>query len=233
MKRAIVILNRLGVNAIDAKTRIGAQINNQGKANNLSHALFLTLVNTLLDFDGDIYICHPPITKGEKFKTVTISGRAISCFKSIESVDILAISRFAIENTIKLGYDQMILTASDVPYLTLEYFYKIFYLLNSHEVVLGPALDHGFNVYGIKPHVNLDWLYSENSISRSNGYQLKEEFIENMKKLHINYYIDSEVYNDVDTFEDVLQFYKDYKNGYIKLPSQLELIKYIENEFFC
>lgn len=50
----------------------------------------------------------------------------------------------------KKGYRQVLIIGTDVPTLPLDYFKQTLTLLDSHDLVLGPALDGGYYLIGLK-----------------------------------------------------------------------------------
>ncbi|MFO0701359.1 MAG: TIGR04282 family arsenosugar biosynthesis glycosyltransferase [Nitrospira sp.] len=56
----------------------------------------------------------------------------------------------AFDSTFKRGHHQVMIIGTDVPTLPLDHFKQALALLDSHDLVLGPALDGGYYLIGLK-----------------------------------------------------------------------------------
>lgn len=226
MKRAIIILNRLNVFGFDSKTRIGKAVSSQYEANLLSEFLLEILINNIKDFDGDIFIYYPKTSIVESVYEIEMAGRTIECLQEISIGNILTHVSDAIQIMQKKDYKEIVCTVSDVPYLDLKIFLSIFELLKKYNVVISPAMDGGINAFAVHGNSRVDWIYSKNEISRTENYHLLNEIEGNLKSLSENYFILGERYNDIDTLEDIKEFYNYVMNN--KDSYNVDLINLIE-----
>lgn len=232
MNRAIVILNRLNASGFDSKTRIGKAVNSQNEANRFSEYLLEMLINNIKEFKGDIFIYYPNTPELESVFKMEIAGRKIECLQEKDYGSILTHISDAMQVMQKRDYQQIICTVSDVPYLHLEYFTQIFELLDKYDVVLGPAIDGGINVFAVHENSQLNWINSENEISRTENYHLLKDIENNLKNLHISYAVIEKKYNDIDTLEDVKEFYNYINDVSNKIQYNADLINMIEKWIF-
>jgi len=102
----------------------------------------------------------------------------------------------AFQDGFKSGYEKIIIIGSDLYDLSTEEIDKAFEYLNSNDVVIGPALDGGYYLLGIKK------LYK-------NIFQNKAWGTETVRKDTLKNLIDSKVKllekkNDIDVYEDII-----------------------------
>lgn len=102
----------------------------------------------------------------------------------------------AFQNGFKSGYEKIIIIGSDLYDLSTEEIDKAFEYLNSNDVVIGPALDGGYYLLGMKK------LYK-------NIFQNKAWGTETVRKDTLKNLIDSKVKllekkNDIDVYEDII-----------------------------
>ncbi len=67
-----------------------------------------------------------------------------------EGPDLGARMHRAFETLFDRGYQRVVVVGTDVPSLPLEYYEQAFALLEQHDVVLGPAMDGGYYMIGLK-----------------------------------------------------------------------------------
>jgi rSAM/selenodomain-associated transferase 1 len=109
------------------------------------------------------------------------------------------------------GYDAVAIIDSDTPDLPSSLIKESFRLLLSKqtEVVFGPCHDGGYYLVGMRePHPAL---FSGIPWSTSNVLSMS---LKKSRKLGLNVNLLS-YWNDLDTFEDVLKFYRKYKDGWL------------------
>jgi len=102
----------------------------------------------------------------------------------------------AFQDGFKSGYEKIIIIGSDLYDLSTEEIDKAFEYLNSNDVVIGPALDGGYYLLGMKK------LYK-------NIFQNKAWGTETVRKDTLKNLIDSKVKllekkNDIDVYEDII-----------------------------
>ncbi len=207
MKKAIIILNRLNISGFDSKTRIGRAVHSQSEANLLSEFLLEILINNIKEFEGDIFICYPKTSILDQVYEIEIAGRTIECLQQINEGSILTHISDVIKTIQKRNYNQIVCTVSDAPYLDQNFFLLMFESMKKYDVVISPAMDGGINAYAVHNDSRVDWIYSENEVSRTKNYHLLNDIEENLKSLSINYFILGKKYSDIDTLEDIKEFY--------------------------
>lgn len=228
MKRAIIILHRLSVSGLNSKTRIGKAIHSQVEANIFSEMLLKILLNNIKEFGGDIFIYSPKASTFEQSKEIQIVGRTIECLPEERDGGILTQIVDGIKKLQKRGYEEIVCVVSDVPYMEQIHFDIIFNLLNDYDIVICPAKDGGINAYAVHNDSILDWICSGNEISRSKDYHLLDDIEKNLKLLKLNYYIYEKKYSDIDTLDDIKEFYNyiiNKKEGYKKDTVLIKLIE--------
>lgn len=228
MNRAIIILHRLNVTGCDSKTRIGKAIHSQVEANMFSEILLEILINNIKGFNGDIFIYSPKASSFEQPCKIQIVGRTIECLPEERDGGILTQMLDAIRILQAKGYREIICVVSDVPYLSQMHFDRVFSLLKDYDIVICPAKDGGINGYAVHNDSVLDWIYAENEVSRTKDYHLLEDIEKNLKFLNINYYIFKKKYNDIDTMDDIGEFYDYIMNKKEEYENNIFLIKLIE-----
>lgn len=103
--------------------------------------------------------------------------------------------RYAFANGFAKGYEKIIIIGSDLYDLTPQHIHEAFDKLNNHDIVMGPALDGGYYLLGMKKvhqkiFVNKDWGTSS----------VRQETLKDLEKDSVFLL---EVLNDIDVFEDI------------------------------
>lgn len=115
----------------------------------------------------------------------------------------------AFKNGFQEGYQQIVLAGSDLPELRPEDIQNAFSALDTEDYVLGPAMDGGYYLIGMKS------LNSElfRDISWGSSSVLRES-LENLNTDNVNLL---EEQRDLDTYEDLLAFpqFKQYFKNHI------------------
>ncbi len=97
------------------------------------------------------------------------------------------------------GYKRVIIIGSDCPEISGELLDKAFYLLDKNEVVIGPALDGGYYLLGMKRYYGLfenkEW--STDSVLKETRKELEKKKIS---------YATLKVLSDLDTIEELKKF---------------------------
>lgn len=228
MNRAIIILHRLNMAGFNSKTRIGKAIHSQVEANMFSEILLEILISNIREFDGDIFIYSPKSSSFEQSCRIQIVGRTVECLPEERDGGILTQIIDAIKLLQTKGYREIICVVSDVPYFDQMDFDKVFNILNDYDIVICPAKDGGINAYAVHNDSILNWIYSENEISRTKDYHLLEDTERKLKLLKLDYYILSKKYNDIDTLDDIEEFYNYILNKKEGYENNIILIKLIE-----
>lgn len=98
-------------------------------------------------------------------------------------------------------HDKLLFVGSDVPDLTSGLLLKAFEKLNDYDVVIGPALDGGYYLVGMKqPH---DAIFHSIPWGTAGVYQ---RTISALNCSGLSYYV-LETRQDIDTWEDMVNFY--------------------------
>jgi len=94
-----------------------------------------------------------------------------------------------------LGYEKAVIIGSDLYDLETRYIEEAYQKLDSHDAVMGPALDGGYYLFGMKtllPNVFKDKNWGTETVFNDTTKNLKDYNIHLTKAL-----------NDIDTFEDI------------------------------
>ena len=113
----------------------------------------------------------------------------------------------ALEWSIKQGYQKSILIGSDIPVLNEYKIENAFQKLNQSDVVIGPAMDGGYYLIGMKKYFpelfcNIKW--STDTVLN-----------DTLKLIEFNKlsYFQQPTENDIDTFSDVLQLWEVFRQN--------------------
>lgn len=188
------------------KTRLGRQIGLQ-KAADL-YSIFVSLTIKLAEFCkiDKIFITFEPAKRKKEF----IKWLPAMHLFPQRGENLGERLIHAIKTVFEEGFTKTVILGSDSPTLPFNYVKEAFDLLNTHDLVIGPARDGGYYLIGLnKPQPslfkNIHW-----STSR-----VLHQTLEKAKQLHLKYYLLPEWY-DVDTKEDLLRATRDDSSGEIK-----------------
>ena len=120
-------------------------------------------------------------------------------------------------------YNRLILIGTDIPHINEAILIEAIVSLNNFDYVIGKAKDGGYYLIGTKKD-KIDFKVFEN-IPWSTRVVF-DKTIKNFEKLNYSYKILGELY-DLDTYNDLVKFYKEYKD------SDLKCVKILINENFC
>lgn len=113
----------------------------------------------------------------------------------------------AIGKLLNIGYEKVILIGSDIPEIQVEYILNAIKVLQGADVVIGPTLDGGYYLVGMKKlykqifKSKIKW--GEKSVLDGTFSIMKEE------QLIMGF---ASVCRDIDTKEDIKAFVKKYRN---------------------
>lgn len=162
-------------------------------------------INEISTLDGiDKAIAFTPANARETFATFTPNGFKLFAQKGKDLGERLI--NIFLEN-LTCGYDAVSIIDSDSPDLPKSIVLESFRILlsNRSDVVFGPCQDGGYYLVGMrKPHPELfkDIPWSTETVLRAT--------LEKAKKIGIQTELLSS-WNDLDTFQDLIAFYKKYK----------------------
>ena len=95
----------------------------------------------------------------------------------------------------QLNYEKVIIIGSDLLDLNTKHVDDAFQLLETNELVIGPAKDGGYYLLGMKTlHLN---------VFKNKAWGTSTVFIETIKDIQNSNYALMEELNDIDTFEDI------------------------------
>jgi len=128
----------------------------------------------------------------------------------------------AFQSQFTLGYEKIILIGSDTPHIPKHYFDETFAMLESKEIVIGPSLDGGYYLIAFnKKSFNTEIF---ENITWSTDIVLKQTLEKTTTdKVHL-----LNILNDIDTQEDLEDFYTQYKHSYFKTSQTINFLKDIQ-----
>jgi rSAM/selenodomain-associated transferase 1 len=125
----------------------------------------------------------------------------------------------AILTKLKQGYKKVILIGSDIPTISSNLLYKGFDKLNNCDCVLGKCEDGGYYLIGFNYHSFNATIFENISWSTSNVLR------QTLNKLNNNKVILLDKLNDIDTIEDLKNFYITYKNSRLENSYTIKYLK--------
>lgn len=190
-KKALIVFTRnpeLG----KCKTRLAATI---GDENALE--VYKFLLNHTADISKDIkadrYVFY-----SENIINKDLWETGIFRKKLQKGNDLGARMHNAFSELLEMGYEKVIIIGSDLLDLTSDIVNAAFGQLESNDVVIGPALDGGYYLLGMKklhPHIFENKAWSTETVLENTIHDLQNCEIHLLKEL-----------NDIDTFEDMQHF---------------------------
>jgi uncharacterized protein len=153
--------------------------------------------------------------KNEKTEIINWLGSKL-LFAPQEGDDLGSRMKNAFEKVFGAGSQKVIIVGTDIPDLSKEIIVEAFELLDSNDVVIGPAKDGGYYLLGMKKmHTQLF-----DKIEYSTSSVLSETFLK-MKELNLIYYLLPEL-RDIDTEDDLLKWLNHDCSNPIKRNVKLE-----------
>jgi len=200
-KHALIIFTRnpeLG----KVKTRIAKSVGDESALNIYKHLLKHTAnVSKNVKADRFIFysevICEQDIWNTDSFikklqKGKDLGERMSNAFKEL----------------FILGYSKVIIIGSDLLDLSTEIIEEAFNKLNSNDLTIGPALDGGYYLLGMKS--------MNESVFDIENWGTNTVYKQTISKLNENNVYVLEVLNDIDYIED-LKPYKDFESYFKKI----------------
>ena len=128
----------------------------------------------------------------------------------------------AFQSQFFLNYENIILIGSDTPHIPKHYFDETFTKLDEKKIVIGPSLDGGYYLIAFnKKSFNAD-LFKD--ITWSTDVVLKQTLEKTTTdKVHL-----LNILNDIDTQEDLEDFYKEYNHSYFSSSQTINFLKDIQ-----
>ena len=195
MKNAIILFTRL---PIEGKTKTRLQKVFSPKECAKLHIAFLKDLNTCFsNLDIDYFIYYTPDKDNKLLVDIFQKAKA---YKLQEGIDLGEKMYNAIFEVLESGYDSCVLIGSDIPQINSKDFFRAFDDLNYTDIVLGPTLDYGYYLVGMKkPYLEVfkNQVYGEGSVLKNT--------IESIKNANLEYkLINSHL--DIDEPEDVFNY---------------------------
>ena len=122
---------------------------------------------------------------------------SISKKKLQKGADLGERMQHAFETAFDQGYEKVIIIGSDLFELKPTHITTAFEVLESHEVAIGPSLDGGYYLLGMKqlePALFKNKKWGTDSVLKNTLKDLQQQKVKLLEAL-----------NDIDTFEDLLQ----------------------------
>jgi rSAM/selenodomain-associated transferase 1 len=95
------------------------------------------------------------------------------------------------------GFEKVVIIGSDCPQLTSMHIQEAFDLLSNYDIIIGPAVDGGYYLLGMKRLISEVFI---NKIWSSD--QVFMQTMADIEHLHLSYYL-LETLRDIDTEEDL------------------------------
>ena len=111
----------------------------------------------------------------------------------------------AIDYVLSKKYKSCILIGTDIPYIKVEDIDKSFEILKNKDIVLGPTIDKGYYLVGMKKATKSIF----ENIEYGHGNVL-DNTIESVKNSNLTYSLTNENI-DIDEREDIIYFYNEIK----------------------
>lgn len=121
----------------------------------------------------------------------------------IQNKDLGLKMKSAFQTTLKNNISKCVIIGTDCPYITQDIINSAFYKLNDYDAVIGPAVDGGFYLLGVK---SIDTLLFDDITWSSN--KVLNQLIKNLNKQNLKHYLLQEL-EDIDD----LQCYNRYLNS--------------------
>ena len=153
--------------------------------------------------------------KNEKTEVISWLGNKF-LFAPQEGDDLGSRMKNAFEKVFSAGSQKVIIVGTDIPDLSKEVIVKAFELLDSYDVVIGPAKDGGYYLLGMKK-MNAE-LFEKIEYSTSS---VLIETMTKIKELNLNHHLLPEL-NDIDTEKDLINWLNNDYNNPIKRDVKLE-----------
>jgi rSAM/selenodomain-associated transferase 1 len=125
----------------------------------------------------------------------------------------------AFESQFKKGYEKIILIGSDTPHISKDIFDITFKELENNDIILGPSLDGGYYLVAFNKETffsdtfkNISW--STDQVLNQTQQRLHKKSVYLLKQM-----------NDIDTLEDLKDFYEEFHNSYFKNSNTIQFLE--------
>jgi len=205
MKNALILMTRIPIEG-KTKTRLMSVLSGLECAQ--IHMCFLKdifKVYRCIKNDVDIYLTYTP---EDSFHVIEdIVPNYINCFPQ-QGEDLGDRMSNAIKYVLSKNYNKVVLMGCDVPHIQPDNIMKAFNELNHNDLCLGPTLDGGYYLVGMKKIIdevfdnNLKWGYKtvlEGTLDLCNKSNIKVGLTDKLR--------------DIDTKEDLMDLFNDIYNN--------------------
>ncbi len=204
MKNTTIIIFVKNPDSVPVKTRL-AKSTGKEFAVKIYKKFIVDTINAVKEVNSPHFIFSYP----DKFNEISIMQ---------EGKDLGERMYNAFKFAFNKNFKKAIIIGSDIPHIKPDTLIEASNKLDFHDYVIGPAIDGGYYLIGIKKE-NLKKEVFENI-----NWSTSEVLNQTLKKLK-NFYLLEENY-DIDSLSDLNKFFNEYKN------SNLESIKFLIDENF-
>lgn len=200
MKEAIIIFTRVPIPG-QTKTRLESFLT-KNQCVEIHKNFLKDIKSTCEKLNRDIFVFYTPEDKDNILKSIL--GYKFK-YKVQEGNDLGEKMYNAINHVLSKKYKSCILIGADIPYLKEEDLENAFKILKYKDIVLGPTMDKGYYLVGMKKATKLIF----ENIEYGHGNVL-DNTIASIKNLNLTYdLINKNV--DIDEKEDLFYFYNEIK----------------------
>lgn len=202
MKEAIIIFTRVPIPG-QTKTRLEKFLTKEECAN--VHKNFLKDIKATCDnLDKDVFVFYTPKDKDNILSS--IFGNKVT-YKIQEGIDLGEKMYNAIDYVLNQKYKSCILIGTDIPFLEEHDLSTAFNILENKDIVLGPTLDKGYYLVGMKKPTkaifkNIEYGYGN----------VLDNTISSIKNSNLSYGLTNKNI-DIDEEEDLFYCYDEIKRG--------------------
>lgn len=175
----------------------------------------LALLNSL---DSQILICYYP--KRKKIKFMEWLG-ANYRYLSQDGSNLGERMKHCFIEAFNKGFDQLVVIGSDSPDIPGYFIIDAFNKLDDLNVVIGPSKDGGYYLLGFSKLSFIPSVFDGIRWSTSSVYKKTIDNLKNQSRKILKL----PVWNDIDTLEDLIDFYQRNKNSSLKTSKTMNMIK--------
>lgn len=218
MKRAYILMTRVPI-ADRTNTRLMEVLSGQ-EAAEIHRAFLKDLFSMAKDLeDIDVFVSYTP-REGYHILKPLVPHSFSSLAQTGEDLGLRMGN--AIEEVLSLGYDQVLLTGTDIPSIQKEDIYEAFEILDRRDIVISPTYDGGYYMIGMKTYHSFlfmgDYAWGEKSVFRATIDEIEARGL-SYEEGHKNL--------DIDDKRDLLKLYKAILSSGSRRPEHT--LKYIES----
>lgn len=195
--KALIIFCRVPQKS-KVKTRIAEKLGDSFTLG-LYSLMLADILNTTKDIDADRIIYYTP-SDADTDNLALFEG--IKAYPQ-SGADLGERMFHAIEDSIISGYERVVLIGSDSPDLSQAIPEIAFHSLEKNDAVIGPSHDGGYYLIGINASSLSRTIFQDIEWSTSSVYEMT---IKKLRLLRLNY-CSLNIWYDIDTTEDLEQFY--------------------------